>query len=137
MCHSIFYHNVSLVISCLVILLPFFFFFILMEYFILTYMSMWVSLQSFPFPINDFMFYMILHFPCHSVTPRNLSGFLSSLVSSYYLQTDLSNCLLLLACHLRILNTLVVPKLIPVVLQFILSSILIFHPLLLFPFPSF
>ena len=44
------------------------------------------------------------------------------------------NCLLL-SCHLHILKTLLVPKLIPVVLHFLLASILIFYPLLLFSFP--
>ena len=37
----------------------------------------------------------------------------------HHLQTDLCNCLHLLSCHLRILRTLLVPKLIPVVLHLV------------------
>ena len=90
------------------------------------------------------LFCIKFYFPClapftyrlyNSVDPQNPCGFLFFLVISHHLQTVLCNCLLLLSCHLHILKTLLVPKLISVVLQLLLLSILIFHPLLLFSFP--
>ena len=86
-------------------------------------------------------FHIKFHFPClatfiYLVAPHNPCGFLSFLVILHHLQTDLCNCLLLLSCHLHILKILLVLlKLIPVILHFLLIAILIFHPLLLFSFP--
>ena len=97
-----------------------------------------VSLHS-SIPICGIFLHQIpflIHISClyHSVAPHNPCSFLSSLLILHYLQTDLCNCLLLLSCHLHILKTLSVPKLIPVVLFFSFSSIPNFHPLLLFSF---
>ena len=108
-------------------------------------MSMRVSLHSFPFPIRGIFCIKIpfpmscsIHISCfyNSVAPHNPCGFLSYFVI-LHLQTGLCNCILLQSCHLHILKTLLVPKLIPVVLLLLLPTILIFHPLLLFSFPFF
>ena len=69
----------------------------------------------------------------NSVAYRNPCVFLSFLVILHHLQTDLCNCLLLLSFTYTKNN--IGAKLIPVVLHFLLSAILIIHPLLLFLFP--
>ena len=56
-------------------------------------------------------------------TPRNSCDFLSTLVILYNLQTGLSNCLFLLSCHLHILKTLLVPKLIPAICTSLFTSL--------------
>ena len=91
------------------------------------------------FPISNIQHFIalnsIFHIFLHSYILFTLLCNSSQSLWFLIFHSNFASSVYFLSCHSHILKTLLVTKLIPIIFHFLLPSILIFHPLLLFSFP--